>query len=229
MAGETRGKKRRIVLWGIAALLAIVSLVLIYFNYQALENAIGVAEKNAQAQASNFMLVKHSLDEANQKIEELTKELVLVNAELSTARAEVASLQQLNDDLRGTVGLLERFKTKSETLEGMVAELNQKNQDLDLELQMMRKKLAEFQPDITDVDEGRAKIRRFKEKIHQVKQNIATLRRQVVKDHLAALKENDRLELLYGNQGYMVKDGENLSVAKPQQKGVDINVRIVNP
>ena len=67
--------------------------------------------------------------------------------------------------------------------------------------------MAEFQPDIADLDEGRAKVRRFKDQIRQVKQNMTAIRRQIVRDHLAALKENDRLEMLYGNQGYLVKDG----------------------
>ena len=231
--------KVRIGLWALAAILSVASLVIFFFNYRTLERTTLFADKNAAADAKNFRyyvnefkVTKVALDDANQKIISLTQELEAANKELTTTRDELASVQQVNDQLKVSISSLERYKVKAsqkgEALEGMILTFKKKNKDLDHELQSVRKELAEFQPDINDVDEGRAKIKRFKDHIRMVKKNMSLIRVKADEARVAAQKERDRLESLYGNGGFMVKDGQNKSVTGFDQKRVEIDVKFIN-
>jgi chromosome segregation ATPase len=197
-------------------------------------------EHNSVEQAKNFHYVvqeyrttKTVLDEANQKLVLLTQELEAANADLMGTRAELSSLQRVNDQLKGDIAILERYKAKAleqgEALETMIDVFKKKNKDLDMQLQTVRKELAQFQPDINDLGEGRTKIQRFKDHIRMVKVNMRGIKTLAYEAKVAAQKERDRLEALYGNAGYMVKDGENKSVNRFSENTVDIQVEFVNP
>jgi 5-bromo-4-chloroindolyl phosphate hydrolysis protein len=74
--------KVRTVLWVIASVLTVVSLGMLIWNYYTLEQTTVFMEKNAVQQAKNFSYIareykitKAVLDEANQKIVQLTQEL----------------------------------------------------------------------------------------------------------------------------------------------------------
>ncbi len=238
---EQSGKvnKVRIGLWAVAAILAVASFVILLLNYKTLEQTTLFAEKTAVAEAQNFRyyvneykVTKVALDEANQKIVTLTQELEAANQELTLTRDELASVQQLNDQLKTNISALERYKAKAsekgEALEEMIQAFKKKNRDLDHQLQGVRKELAEFQPDINDTEEGRAKIKRFKDHIRLVKKNMSVIRVQANEVREAAQKERDRLESVYGNGGFMIKDGQNKSVTSFDDKRIDIDVKFIN-
>lgn len=226
-------------MWAVAAVLAVASFVIFLFNYRTLEKVTVFSEKNAVNQAQNFRyyvneykVAKVALDEANQKIVTLTQELDAANQALSLTRDELSSLQQTNDQLKVSIAGLERYKAKAaekgEALESMIQAFKQKNRDLDRELQGVRKELATFLPDINDINEGRSKIKMFKEHIQMVKQNMSGIREKAFEAKVAAQKERDRLETLYGNGGYMVKDGQDKSVKRADQPKVQIDVNFIN-
>ena len=233
-------KVARIGSWGIIAALSAVSLVMFVLNYQKLEQATLFAEKNAVAQAKNvrfyaheYKVTKVSLDEANQKIIVMTKQLELANAELVTTRNEISSLQQMNDELKANISALERYKAnnkvKEKGLESLINVFKKKNRELDSNLQAVRKELATFQPDINDLKEGESKIKRFKNQIHLVKKNMGAWKEKALQARIAAQKERDRLEAVYGNGGFMVKDGQDKSVTEFHDKAVKIDVKFLNP
>jgi chromosome segregation ATPase len=232
--------KVRTVLWVVASVLTTASLGLLIWNYYTLEQTTVFMEKNAVQQARNFSYVvqeykttKTVLDEANQKLVQLTQELEAANADLMGTRAELSSLQRVNDQLKGDISILERYKVKAreqgEALEAMIDSFKKKNRELDMELQGVRKELAQFQPNINDLNEGRTKIQRFKEHIRMVKTNMHGIKVQAYEAKVAAQKERDRLEAVYGNAGYLVKDGEAKSVNRFGENVVDIQVQFVNP
>ena len=231
--------KARMILWALAAILAVASLVIFFLNYRTLEQTTISAEKNAVAEARNFRyyvnefkVTKVALDDANQKIVDLTRELEAANMVLTQTRDELASVQQLNDQFKASIATLEHYKVnaakKGEALEGMISSFKKKNRELDHELQGVRKELAEFQPNINDVDEGRIKIKRFKDHIIMVKQNMSLLREKADEARVAAQQERDRLESLYGNGGFLVKNGQNKSTTGFDQKRIEINVKFIN-
>ncbi len=240
---ENNGKGKgvfRVVLWAAAAVLSIVSLALLLWNYRTLEEATLFSERTAVEASKNFRFVaqeykttKIALDEANQKLVLLTQELETATTELSNTRGELTSVQQMNDQMKKDIETLEHFKAKAlekgEALEGMIMSFKKKNKELDSELQGVRKELAGFQPDISDLNEGQTKIKRFKDHIRLVKVNMNGIKRKAYEARVEAQKEKDRVEAIYGNGGFMVKDGQDKSVNKFKSKVVDINVQFVNP
>jgi chromosome segregation ATPase len=240
---EQNGKQKnnlRLVLWVVASLLTIASLGMLIWNYYTLEQTTVFLEKNSVEQAKNFRYVvgeykttKGALDEANQKLVNLTQELEAANTELLGTRTELSSLQKVNDQMKVDISVLERFKAKAlaqgEALESMIDSFKRKNKELDMELQGVRKELAQFQPDINDLNEGRTKIQRFKEHIRMVRMNMHGIKVQANEAKVAAQKERDRVEAVYGNAGFLVKDGASKAVNRFREKVVDIKVQFVNP
>jgi len=240
---EQNGKQKsklRVVLWVVATLLSVASLGLLVWNYYTLEQTTVFLEKNSVEQAKNYRFVvgeykttKVALDEANQKLVQLTQELEAANTELLGTRSELSSLQKVNDQMKGDIAVLERFKAKAlaqgEALEAMIGNFKKKNKELDMQLQGVRKELAQFQPDINDLNEGRTKIQRFKEHIRMVRMNMHGIKVKAYEAKVEAQKERDRVEATYGNAGFLVKDGENKAVNRFKEKVVDIKVQFVNP
>lgn len=234
-SSENVKKTMRLGGWGLIAILSIISLVLLVMNYQKLERAMSFAEKNAVDQAKNvryyaneYKVTKVALDEANQKILVMTKQLEMVNAELAVTRTELTSIQEMNNELKANIAILERYKAKEQGLESMISIFKKRNRELDSALHSARKELASFHPDINDFKEGQDKIRRFKNQIHLVKKNMSALEQKVFEAKVAAQKERDRLEAVYGNGGFLIKDGQDKSVTKFREKGVQIDVKILN-
>ncbi len=234
MLDQKKINKIRIIVAIILGALTVYTLVIWYFNYRTLEEVVASAEHAADEQAKNFRhyvqeyrVTKVALDESNQKVSALTLELQAANAELSLTRGELTSLQGLNDQFKESIKILETYKAKAlakgEALETMLQAFKKKNKQLDVDLQMVRKELSLFQPDIADTKEGREKVLRFKNQIRLVKKNMGVLKQQVQEMKIAAQKERDRLEMLYGNNGYMMKDGRDQSL-KRQGAKVDIKV-----
>ena len=233
MADQKKNNIRLIVAIAVGAL-ALYTLVIWYLNYRTLEQALVTAENAADEQARNFRhyiqqyrTTKVALDEATRKVVDLTQELQAANIELSTARGELSSVQGLNDQLKESIKELETYKVKAlakgEALDAMINAFKRKNKKLDAELQLVRKELAGFQPDILDTKEGREKVLRFKNQIRLVKRNMGVLRQEAQEMKTAAQKERDRLETLYGNNGYITKDGKNQSV---QRQGAKVDIKV---
>ena len=234
MLDQKKSNKIRIIVAIAVGALTVYTLGLWYFNYRTLQQALVASENAADEQARNFRhyvqqyrITKTELDEANQKVVALTTELQSANAELTTTRGELSSVQGLNDQLKESIKSLETYKVKAlakgEALETMINAFKKKNKQLDVDLQMVRKELSGFQPDILDTKEGREKVRRFKNQIKLVKKNMGILKEQAQTMKIAAQKQRDRLEMLYGNNGYMMKDGKSQSLKREGAK-VDIKV-----
>ena len=214
--------------------LTIYTLVIWYFNYRTLQQVAATSESVAEGLSKNFRhyvqeyrTTKVALDVSNQKVADLTVELQAANAELTTTRSELSSVQSLNDQLKQGIQELERYKVKAmakgEALENMINTFKKKNRQLDADLQVVRKELSLFQPEVSDTEEGRAKIMRFKDHIRMVKKNMNILKEQALEVKIAAQKERDRLEMLYGNNGYLVKDGKDLS---QKRKGAKVDIKV---
>ena len=234
MADSAKNSKIRIILLILMGGLTLYTLVIWFFSYRTLQQTVTIVEVAAKQQSVNFRYyvqeyrtTKVALDAANQKVSELTTELEAANAELATTRTELSSLQGMNDELKGTVQSLEHYKAKAhakgEALESMINAFRKKNKQLDSDLQVVRRELASFQPDIADSSEGKAKILLFRNHIRLVKKNMQVLKEQALSMKIAAQQQHDRLEMLYGNNGYLVKDGQDQSM-KRQGPKVDIKV-----
>jgi len=234
MLDQKKTNKIRIIVAIALGALTVYTLVIGYLNYHTLQQALVASEHAADEQARNFRhyiqeyrTTRIALDAANKKVLDLTVELQAANAELFTTRGELSSVQSLNDELKESISALETYKVKAsakgEALETMINAFKKKNKLLDANLHMVRNDSSGFKPDILDTKEGREKVRRFKNQIRLVKKNMVILKEQAQSMKIAAQQQRDRLETLYGNNGYMIKDGKDQSL-KRQGAKVDIKV-----
>ncbi|NTV28551.1 MAG: hypothetical protein HGA80_00525 [Candidatus Omnitrophica bacterium] len=209
-------------------------------NYKTLTEVARVSDRVSERQASNFRyyvneykVTKNELEVTTNKLVEVTQELEATNLELNNTRGELVQIQQVNDQLKNNIQALERYKgaamAKGEALESMIGAFKKKNREIDHELQSVRKELAVFQPDIDSLNQGRDKVMLFKKHIKMVKLNMHAIKKSAYLAKVAAQQERDRVEMLYGNNGYLMKNGKVNSGLSFDQKKVDINVKFVNP
>ena len=214
--------------------LTLCTLVIWFFNYRTIQQAVTTMESAAQEQSVNlrhyikeYQETKGFLDTANKKVAELTIKLEAANAELAISRSQLASLQAMNEEMNWTVQSFEHYKEKAkakgESLEAMINAFKVKNKRLQGDLETARKDLSVFLPGIPSSLDTKTKILAYRKHIRVVKKNIHMLEKEALAMKRAAQQQHDRLESLYGNNGYMIKDGRDLSIKREDPK-VDIKV-----
>lgn len=215
-----------------AVVLAGIALWMLIANYRTLVEVNRLNEQAAIKTARNlnyYLKENHSL---SAKVEILAQELDSAKQELSSISGELFLIQGVNNSLKDGIAALERYKSaavaKGEALESMIKAFRRKNKEIEVELKSVRQQLADLQPDISDLGQGRSKVLLFKTRIKGVRRNMSLLRRKAAQIKADAQKEQDRLESLYGNAGYIVKNGENLSVISSGQRNISIDVKFVN-
>ena len=117
-------------------------------------------------------------------------------------------------------------------LEKQVALLNEKNAQFASELSSLKDQMRSFEGDIKSVDEGKAMITLFHNRVKLVKTKMTYLKREAQFARIAAQKERDRLLALKGNKGFLMKNGEAIKEDKTAQpasgdKKVNIDVSFV--
>lgn len=212
--------------------LAIFSFWLLIANYRTLLEINRLNEQSAVKSSRNFLFYFNENKTLSAKVKSMAEELDEARQELVNISGELSFIQGVNNDLKDGIAALERYKSaavaKGEALESMINAFRRKNKEIESELKSVRQELAQLQPDIADLDEGRSKVLLFKDRIRGVRKNMSVLRHKAAQVRVNAQKERDRLESLYGNGGYMVKNGENVSVNVSGQRNVAIDVKFVN-
>ncbi len=110
----------------------------------------------------------------------------------------------------------------------VIDDLKVKNIEYEKELAGIQGKLDFYEGNIESIDKGKELIQLFKNKISYVRSKIHYFQREAHYAKLNAQKEKDRIEMLHGNQGYLVKNGipsnpDNQS-AGSNSKQVEIDV-----
>ena len=216
----------------VAVGLAIFSFWLLIVNYRTLLEINHMNEQSAEKTSRNFQYYFKENKNLSAQVKSMTEELDQARQELVSISGELTFIQGVNNDLKDGIAALERYKSaavaKGEALESMINAFRRKNKEIEVELKSVRQELARLQPDISDLDEGRSKVLFFKDRIRGVRKNMSSLRRKAADLRAGAQKERDRLESLYGNGGYMVKNGENVSRNISGQRNIAIDVKFVN-
>jgi len=90
----------------------------------------------------------------------------------------------------------------------------------------LKNQLRAFNAEFSKVDEGRSLITLFQSKINLVKTRMSYLRQEAFIARVAAQKERDRLAVLNGNNGFVVRDGHLLN-PEAAKKSFAIDVKLV--
>ena len=158
-------------------------------------------------------LYKESQTELTNVNEELkSTQLILLQTEemLASVKANNALLSKDMDGLKkiSEQRLAEIDKIKTE-LGDTIASLQEKNAQINKEMESIQDKLSYYEGNVKDMEEGAALLTLYHGKMKLVKLKIKQFKQEARQVRISAQKEQDRMRMIIGNNGYFVKDGEN--------------------
>lgn len=196
------------------------------------------ATSNYRAYVGKYKETKIELDETTKKLEEVNRQLDQVTAELATTKGMLsetqgmlAQAQEENTKLKQELQGLDNLRTTENVqnindLQTKIKVLKEKDVEVSSQLNQLKSQLRAFEADFSDMDEGRSLIVLFKNKINLVKSHMRYLKQQAYYAKVAAQKEKDRLAILNGNSGFVVRNGQAQN-PNGTKKSFAIDVKIV--
>ena len=163
-------------------------------------------------------MVEALLRNKTELAEHYAKELGLTQKNLQRTEEFLSKVQEENDKLREQVKLLDKMAELEET----VARLKEKNALIINQMASMRGPMPEAPPKpkaedeaISTTAQGKAAITELLEKIGVMKDKIRGIKRDEHQQKMSIQKEVDRIESMKGNSGFIIKDGEVISLGTP--------------
>ncbi len=225
--------------------LTIFVLNLQHQNLRLFEQSSELALNAGVHQASNYRSyvrqykdTKEQLDITTRKLEEVNRQLDAVTAELNTTKSMLAETQAMlaqaqneNSSLKEDIQGLDAIQSQENVsnlneLQAKISDLKEKNVQVSGQLAQLKEQLKAFEADFSDMHEGRTLISLFQSKIKLVKSRMNYIKQEAHFTKVAAQKEKDRLAMINGNNGYVVKDGQ---IQRPSSttRSYNIDVRLM--
>jgi DNA repair exonuclease SbcCD ATPase subunit len=193
---------------------------------------------NYRAYVGKYKETKIELDETTKKLEEVNLQLNQVTAELATTKGMLSQTQgmlsqaqdentKLKQELQGLDNLRNTENVQNmDELQAKITALKDKDSQVSTQLVDLKTQLRAFEGRFTSPEEGRSLIVLFQNKIKLVKTHMRYLKQEAFFARVAAQKEKDRLAVLNGNSGFVVRNGQ---VQNPDgtKKSFAIDVKIV--
>ncbi|MEW5895014.1 MAG: hypothetical protein AB1650_04580 [Candidatus Omnitrophota bacterium] len=176
-------------------------------------------------------MVAALLDDETELARKYARELGLVQANLERTELFLADIKMENMKLKEKIRLLDELNEMERQI-GSLKDENVLIKEEMLKISLEKNKLEKQQKfaSFDTLEEGKGFIFQFKQKIREVKQRIAFLKKEEYKKKVAFQQEIDRNESLLGNNGYLVKDGKPMPMGLPEvmmTRDVKVNVEFV--
>lgn len=183
-------------------------------------------------------VTKVKLEETTKKLEEVNRQLDQVSAELEATKGMLSQTQGMltsaqleNSNLKKELQGLEELRNSENVqnvgeLKEKINTLKEKDSQVSLQLVDLKNQLRAFQADISDLNEGHSLITLFQNKIKLVKTRMHYLKQEAFYAKVAAQKEKDRLAVLNGNSGFVLRNGQDQN-PDSTKKSFAIDVKIV--
>ena len=201
-------------------LLLVFSLLTLFFVSYVVKEYVGIYQKS---NLSNQMMIT-TLEKQVALQREVNKQLAIVKDTLVQTELALANVKQENE-------LLKQQAEKSAELEAALNDIKAKNDSMALEVSDLKNRLQKYEKEIKTLAEGHQMITMFRGKIHEVKMSMDNLKRDAFNTKIAAFKELDRLKMVYGNHGYVIRDGKLYKIdayQKLQSNGrIEVNVEFI--
>ena len=97
---------------------------------------------------------------------------------------------------------------------------------ISLQLAQLKSQLRVFQAEFSNLDEGRSLIVLFQNKIKFIKSRMRYLKQEAFFARVEVQKEKDRLAVLNGNSGFILRNGQ-IQNPNGTKKSFAIDVKIV--
>lgn len=179
-------------------------------KYQASEVALVNLKEEMTNVTQELSTTKRMYSESQQMLSSVTKELeqtklALVQTEemLTNAKTEIKNIKELN--ARDIAKQKKEFETA-------IALMQDKNIQLEGELNRLQSELDYYAGNIKNIDEGRALMELYKTRMKLVKSKIKHYNREAQGMRKSAMAERDRIRMILGNNGYFMKDGQTIKV-----------------
>ncbi|MFC1510102.1 PilZ domain-containing protein [Candidatus Omnitrophota bacterium] len=181
--------------------------------------------QSSQSQLSSvsgeLTLVNNELTATNQMLETVNAELestksVLAQTEtmLAQARTDMKAMQVLNQ---------QRIEAVKSELNASIVSLQEESLQLTTEMQHLMHKLDYYEGNVNSLDEGIALMGHYREKMNVVKSRIRGFRQEAALARTAAQKEQDRIKMVLGNNGYFMRDGRQVTVDTEKYNAVSLD------
>lgn len=179
--------------------------------------------KYEQVKISNAK-IQSLLEQQTQQATNYARELELYKENLHKTEELLSKVQDENNKLREKLVLLDKLDELQETVE----RLKEKNALMINHMSSARKQEPDFNKSIQNVTEGRKILSKYGHYISDIKNRIAVIRREERRQTIARQKEEDRLKLLAGNNGYMIRDGETMprEIVLPLKEKKDVTIDV---
>jgi len=196
------------------------------------------ATVNYRTYVGRYKETKIELDETTRKLEAVNRQLNQVTMDLATTKGMLAQTRRMLseaqdedmklkqelqglDDLRNaeSVGNIGELQAKIRTLKD-------RDSQVSLQLAQLKSQLRAFEAKFSNPEEGRSLIILFQNKIKLVKSHMRYLNQEAFFAKVAAQKEKDRLAVLNGNSGFVVRNGQTQN-PNGTNKSFAIDVKIV--
>lgn len=202
----------------IRGLLWCAMIALLAFSYRQLYFSYLVMEQSSRL--SEMLLHKQTL-----LMQLKSEQVMLLKNDLKNTEVLVQQLQIENDQLRGQ----EKTIDKIVELEGEIIQLEEKNAQLEEQVASLKKQTPDFNETVKNLQDGRKWLAEYSRWINKVKGRMQAIKKeQYVKD-VAQQTEQDRVESLLGNNGYLVRNGQLLprDIPPAPTREVKVDVQFV--
>ncbi len=150
--------------------------------------------------------VKHELEATKVLLDQSEVLLADANNQNSKLKQEV---QDTKDTAQKQLAEIAEAKLK---LENTIALLEEKNTQFAKEVGSLQSKLDYYSGNVKDMQEARSWLTSYRENLKLVKGKMQGFRIDAQRAHAEVLKEQDRVRLILGNNGYFIKNGEVVKV-----------------
>ena len=236
----------------VGVILFVVMVVLTIFlfslqsqNYNSLSKSMDMALTTSDHATSNYRTYVGKYKETKIELDTTTRKLEVVKNQLNQVTIELATTK---DMLSQTQGLLseaqeENIKIKNELqgwdelrstenvknigeVQAKIKSLKERDSQISLQLADLKNQLRVYMVDFSNNEQGRSLMVLFQNKIKLVKNRMHYLNQEAFFARVAAQKEKDRLAVLNGNSGFVVRNGK---VQNPNgtKKSFAIDVKIM--
>ena len=175
------------------------------------------------------LVTTKSLYEENQKmLQTVSSDLERTKAILTQTETMLTSAKTQNQKLVENSKIFKSNEQKllkiRDELRQQVALLEDQNSKMKNEMKLLEEKARLFDGNILDTPEGKALLISFHQRMVVVKKRIKQFRREADQIQTAAVKEKDRLRTILGNNGYFMKDGQDIQVDYKRYESADTSV-----
>jgi chromosome segregation ATPase len=196
------------------------------------------ATNNYRAYVGKYKETKIELDETTRKLEQVNLQLDQVTAELASTKGMLTQTQgmllqaqeeniKLKQDLQGLDSLRTTENVQNiNDLQNKIKTLKENDSQISSQLSDLKDQLRAFEGEFSNVQEGQSLIILFRNKINLVKSHMRYLKQEAYYAKVAAQKEKDRLAVLNGNSGFVLRNGQAQN-PDGTKKSFAIDVKIV--